>query len=822
MGIHAEQLVRPHLNLVEQLGDAVVTADRHGMITSFNPAAEALYGYAGHEVIGRHLTLLAPAQIHDDVEAMIAAVTAGVTRRGYALALSKAGELLELELTSTPLRDALGDTIGLVSVLRDAAAERLRERQLTFLVHLLDASESLAVLANDRDGRVVMFNRGAERLLGYREEEAVGRLFATDLAEPEEMRRRAEAAGTEVGRAIFDAAKDKILRDQHITMVRKDGTTVETLADTRAVIGPLGEIEGFVSVARDLSEVRHAELDRIRAEARFKIAFEHAPIGLAITGIDGDYQGRWLQTNPELARMLGYQPGELDGNLINDHTDPSDRALTPDLLVQLREHRIELEKRFLHRDGHSIWTHLISTPVPNPDGGLASYSVTQIQDISERRHFESQLRHLAEHDSLTGLHNRRSFDSRLERVVERARDRKHAGALLVLDLDGLKVVNDRFGHAVGDDLVTHIAELLSANVRAGDFTARLGGDEFGVILSDCDAAGAIAVAEQLLEVVRTRGIIATATATARITTSIGVALITGAPNVTADDVSMAADVAMYEAKTDGRNTYAVFEPDPNRHRQYLMDCESWFSRLRRALDEDRFVLHAQPIMPICTASIPRFELLLRMLDDDGQLVPPGAFLLNAERFDLIGEIDRWVIRQAVRLLHDQAEAGHDISLTLNLSGKTMDDLDFAADLAAMLERTPIPPKRLVVEVTETAAIVNIDRARELARELRRLGCLFALDDFGAGFSSFHYLKHLEFDYLKIDGEFVSKLVSTETDQLLVRAVVDIARGLGSQTVAEFVEDQDTVELLRTLGVDYGQGYHLGMPAPVETLLPPLH
>jgi EAL domain-containing protein (putative c-di-GMP-specific phosphodiesterase class I) len=210
-----------------------------------------------------------------------------------------------------------------------------------------------------------------------------------------------------------------------------------------------------------------------------------------------------------------------------------------------------------------------------------------------------------------------------------------------------------------------------------------------------------------------------------------------------------------------------------------------------------------------------------MLDDNDELVPPGAFLLNAERFDLIGEIDRWVLSEAVRLLHEHARVGNDLSLSVNLSGRTMNDLDLAGDLGEMLKARPIPPGRLVVEVTETAAIVNIERARELARQLRQLGCLFALDDFGSGFSSFYYLKHLEFDYLKIDGEFITKLVSTETDQLLVQAVVGIARGLGTQTVAEFVGDSETVKLLEQLGVDYGQGFHLGRPAPVETLLPPL-
>jgi EAL domain-containing protein (putative c-di-GMP-specific phosphodiesterase class I) len=202
-------------------------------------------------------------------------------------------------------------------------------------------------------------------------------------------------------------------------------------------------------------------------------------------------------------------------------------------------------------------------------------------------------------------------------------------------------------------------------------------------------------------------------------------------------------------------------------------------------------------------------------------MPPGAFLSNAERFDLMGAIDRWVLRQAIELLDVHGRAGNDISLSVNLSGKTMNDDALPAELAGMLAMRPIEPDRLVIEVTETAAIVNIDRARELANDLRGLGCGFALDDFGSGFASFYYLKHLDFDFLKIDGEFIRKLSSTPTDQLVVRAVVDIARGLDTKTVAEFVGDADTVELLRSLGIDYGQGYHLGRPGPVNRVLPPL-
>ena len=239
--------------------------------------------------------------------------------------------------------------------------------------------------------------------------------------------------------------------------------------------------------------------------------------------------------------------------------------------------------------------------------------------------------------------------------------------------------------------------------------------------------------------------------------------------------------------------------------------ESWNERLLRALDESAFVLHAQPITPICAGDRPWFELLLRLPDGDGELIAPVTFLNNAERFGLIKQIDRWVLERAVRHLHESHAAGSDLILSVNVSGTTMGDRELGSHVAELLSCYPIPPDSLVIEITETAAITNIDRARALAHELRTLGCRLALDDFGAGFASFYYLKHLRFDYLKIDGEFIRDLCATPTDRLVVKAIVTIAHGLGTRTIAEFVGDDATVELLRELGVDHGQGYHLGRP-----------
>jgi EAL domain-containing protein (putative c-di-GMP-specific phosphodiesterase class I) len=257
------------------------------------------------------------------------------------------------------------------------------------------------------------------------------------------------------------------------------------------------------------------------------------------------------------------------------------------------------------------------------------------------------------------------------------------------------------------------------------------------------------------------------------------------------------------------------EAGPGRHVSRL----SWLERIRSALAEERFELHAQPIVAIADSlEPPAFELLIRMRSDGDELIPPATFLPIAERFDLVQAIDRWVLGQAVTLVRREHEASRAVTLSVNISGATIGDADFAGWLEELLSSTPIPPRRLIIEITETTAIVNIERARALATTLRRLGCLLALDDFGAGFASFSYLQHLSFDVLKIDGEFVRGLRENPTDRLVVEAVVGIARGLGTPSLAEFVGDPDTLEAVRALGVDYAQGFHLGRPLPIEEAL----
>jgi EAL domain-containing protein (putative c-di-GMP-specific phosphodiesterase class I) len=277
---------------------------------------------------------------------------------------------------------------------------------------------------------------------------------------------------------------------------------------------------------------------------------------------------------------------------------------------------------------------------------------------------------------------------------------------------------------------------------------------------------------------------------------------------------------MYDAKEAGRNRFETYGGSGAGQAGIEARLE-WVERIRTALEEDRFTLHAQPVVEAASGEITQLELLIRMLGTGGELIMPGSFLPIAERFGLIGDIDRWVVTKAIQMLAEQHQRGLHPKVEINLSGHSLGDPGLAAHIDSELRSAEVDPTQLVFEVTETAAIGNIEAARDFAEHLAALGCRFALDDFGAGFGSFYYLKHLPFDFIKIDGEFVRNLTTDETDRLVITAVVDLARGLGKRTIAEFVGDEATVSALRDLGVDYLQGFHLGKPAPIETWLAPL-
>jgi diguanylate cyclase (GGDEF)-like protein/PAS domain S-box-containing protein len=557
---------------------------------------------------------------------------------------------------------------------------------------------------------------------------------------------------------------------------------------------------------------RDAERRLHEAHASFESAFTNAPIGMALV----DLSGRWLDVNDALCRITGYRIDQLQQTDLAGITHADDLDVDADELTRLYDGEIQsyrTEKRYRHVSGEYIWVLLTVSLVRN-DADEPLYLISQIQDISERKEMATQLAHLIDHDFLTGLFNRRRFEQELQLHVERMDRYGEAGAVLLIDLDHFKEVNDTLGHKAGDDLLKGIASLLRQRSRRTDVLARLGGDEFGLLLPHADLEQARQLADELVKALR--GHAATlGSEEIQTAASIGVAPLAG---LSGTEALAYADLAMYEAKEGGRNRLAVYQAGDGR-RPSASGRLAEADRIRAALAEDRFVLHGQPILDLAEEKICHYELLLRLQDDSRkEPLAPGSFLYAAERFGLILEIDSWVVRQAIALLAECATLGERPQLHVNLSGKSITDEVLAEQIEQALAKADVDPAALVFEVTETAAIANIEEARAFALGLRRLGCQLALDDFGSGFGSFFYLKNLPFDYLKIDGDYVRGLATSRTDQLLVQALVGIAAGMGKKTIAEFVPDETVTRLLREMGVDYAQGYHVGEPTPVRGLL----
>jgi diguanylate cyclase (GGDEF)-like protein len=431
----------------------------------------------------------------------------------------------------------------------------------------------------------------------------------------------------------------------------------------------------------------------------------------------------------------------------------------------------------------------------------------------ELRRSRTHLEHLATHDPLTDLPNRRALEVALDGLVLSCRARQVPGAVVIIDLDGFKYVNDSRGHAIGDLVLVRVADLLRRTLRPRDVLGRLGGDEFAVLLTDTTADEAEAVVQRVLTALREGVLIVDAGRAGRSTASIGLAVFGPDTTLTGQQLLVDADVAMYDAKEAGRDRLALSSgSDP--HQIELRERHTWLERIRDALEHDRFLLLGQPILDLRTDEVTRHELLLRMIADDGQLVPPGAFLGLAERAGVIGSIDRWVLRRAFVMLRSAQADGRRPQYSVNLSGTSVGDAEVLALIEGELATLEDPRNALVIEVTETAAVVDLDRARAFSDRLHALGIGLALDDFGSGYGSFAYLKHLPFDVLKIDGQFIRNLVHSVEDQAVVTALVTIARALEKQTVAEFVEDLPTLEMLRRLGVDQAQGYVIGRPGSV--------
>ena len=561
--------------------------------------------------------------------------------------------------------------------------------------------------------------------------------------------------------------------------------------------------------------IESLERDVHTARERFRVAFEDAPVGMSVTTPGG----RFIQVNHSLCEITGYTREELLAINIATITHPEELDERTRLLAELVGGEMDSyirDGRLLRANGDAVWVSHHVRLLRDADDNPVQI-ITHLVDITERRMLERELRHMADHDPLTALLNRRGLEAELERHVTHVSRYGARGALLVLDLDHFKAVNDTLGHEAGDRLIVTVANLLRTRLRSSDAIARLGGDEFAILLPDANVEMARHVAEDIVVDVQRNAAVDRGQTRRRVTASVGVTMFTQ-EQINAESVLVDADLAMYDAKEAGRDRVAMYTGGRDDQPRMKARLE-WIARIRQALDEGQFTLHAQPILELHSGLTNQCELLLRMVDESGETIPPGAFLYIAERYDLIHELDEWVARRAIELVEREQAAGRHGSVEINVSAKSLANAGFLEVVRTELIRSQIDPSRLIFEVTETAAISHMALARDFAERLKALGCRFALDDFGAGFGGFFYLKHIPFDYLKIDREFVTDCRNNRTDQLVIEALVSVAHGLNKQTIAEGVEDRETELFLRRNGVDLAQGYHISHPLPISEGVP---
>ncbi len=570
----------------------------------------------------------------------------------------------------------------------------------------------------------------------------------------------------------------------------------------------------FFTRRRAAEAAREAKEQLFQEKERAQVTLQS--IGEAV--ITTDPTGVVDFMNPEAEHLTGWQAASACGRHLNEIfslVSEADGNPLPDPIARaLRDHdESEAAAIMVRSDGATVAV-IENAAAIRDSGGNFTGAALIVRDVSRERNLLREMAYQATHDPLTRLINRRQFERELAAVVEDALSTDSRHALMYIDLDQFKAINDSCGHIAGDQLLKQVATHLGENIRRLDRLARLGGDEFGVLLRDCSVDKALEVAEVLRHEIKDLRL-HWEERSFRISLSVGVVAITRASG-SLDEVLRAADAACYVAKDQGRNRVHFYQPDDNLLAQRSTDMQ-WLQKLREAIDKDGLVLHGQTIFPLQqTSQRPSMcELLVRMVDSDGRLVPPMTFIPAAERFNLMFDLDLWVIEAAFEQLSTLWREHPDDQriFTINLSGQSIDHPDLELAILDLQLKHRVEPHRVCFEITETSVIANMDRALRLMDELRRRGFLFALDDFGTGLSSFAYLKKLPVDYLKIDGEFVRDILEDPVDKAMVDTIRRIGGVLGMTTIAEAIEDTETCQLLTAMGIDYGQGYHLSRPAP---------
>ena len=755
-------------------------------------------------------------RVHPDDRAAAERQVADAMEQGVDLniefrVLGASGDVRWLNDIGKMVFDSAGKPVGMYGIQIDVtdrkqATEALREREEQY--RLLVENQTDLLVKVDTEGRFLFVSPSYCATFGKSSDELLGKPFfplihANDVS-----------AAMEAIEALHQPPHSVYLEQRAMT---KDGWRWFGWGD-KSVLNEQGQVVAIIGVGRDITDRKRAEEALFQEKERALVTLHS--IGDAVITTDAHAVVDYL--NPVAEALTGWSMADALGRpleevfrIVNEQSrepapDPVARCLEEGKIVGLANHSI-----LVSRTGREYHIDDSAAPIRGRDGQVLG-AVLVFHDVTETRQLARQLEYDATHDALTGLTNRPEFERRLARALASAQQYGAQHALCYLDLDQFKIVNDTAGHAAGDELLRQIRTILSGMFRERDTLARIGGDEFGLLLNNCPLERAQRIAQNVVTNIRDHRF-SWEGRTYQIGVSIGLVSVTAESQDTAQLLAQA-DVACYIAKETGRSRVHLYRREDSdtvqRHAEIL-----GVAGLRDSLEQGQFRLHYQPIVPLNGLNAPpcRYEVLLRVVSPGGpgvdtELVLPAAFIPAAERYGLMGAIDRWVIQTAfAEYASGVGQTGAQIAI--NLSGNSLSDETLLAFIEAQFTAQQFPPDRVCFEITETSAIQHLGRAQELMAALKRRGSQLALDDFGSGLSSFHYLKTLPIDYLKIDGSFVKDMARNPKDRALVAAINQMSHALGIQTVAEYVEDQAIAECLHTLGVDYAQGFFFGRPSP---------
>ena len=697
--------------------------------------------------------------------------------------IKRSGASLHAELAG--LKPQSTDEIGLMTQTLSRLFRRLCEKESHMRAVVDTAATGIVVI--DNNGLIDTFNPAAEKLFGYRAVEIRQRPVKWVLPS-------------------LRAAGDMQDTEFETSGCHRNGAHMQLSVRTSSM--HVGGKQFFTCLINDIT-TRKAMENRLReAESRYRELVEtaHDMIWTMNTG------GRFTYLNRACQSIYGYTQAEMLLHHLYEYRSPDHPPVDMEAIAKLCQGEDTVQFETVHIDSENK-PHFLSFSArshKDASGNVVRISGTA-RDITEQKAFQNQLSYHAEHDPLTGLFNRHYFQEELERTVARVSRNCSDCALFYVDLDQFKYINDTLGHAAGDRLLVDIAALLSSHVRDGDLLARFGGDEFTLLLYNINKQDVLRAADNFRALCDDYRYTDDDN-TFNITCSIGVAMIDDSVT-TAEEVLSHADLACNRAKQHGRNRATLYDPADLGKADMAADM-NWAARVREMLEHDRFLLVYQPIVAAADGSVKDYEVLVRMVCDDGQIILPGGFMPAAERFGLIHSMDRWIVKRAITQLGKLHQSGNRANFSINLSGHAFEDSALLPLIQEWLDTAGLDPSWVTFEITETAAIENLAAAENFITALKDIGCQFALDDFGSGFSSFAYLKHLPVDKLKIDGAFVKGMAHSSVDQAMVESMNQVAHALGKITVAECVENEETLLLLKEMGIDLVQGNFLGHPGDV--------